>query len=463
MDEKLLATCSPEVENALRYLEAEIDSEGDYNIYNSAAFYALDQVGSKKAERFASEFKIVGQDPDYITLEYSDRLGFLAKLVDKYIPDAWSPEAGSHPNLNYYSERFKSIQMSKGDFSMSDYNPSGPIWMLAQEGNLSNPLRNAIENFVSRFPLDEQDYGYHFAFENAAIGVIGVSEIAPDLYSEELKEITDWIVRYVDHVLTEDSDVYYPVLGYFLMALTSSPAEYPETTAELVETLVSGQSEKGYWGRRPSDTERESNGNYRFSNLYLTGVVASALIYAGHGPKMPVIEVERMLEEKERDHTKSKPEFVSTIPSTRHKTRNTEILDYAEELISDCEEILRISTLRIDMLYEQIIDRVENNSLEVRVLTSTGTASGPRSSLKRAAMNELNKRTEGGVKEDDLIHTRMLISDDQALLVSSADLTREQLHEEFNAGTFTRDSEAIDSAIELFDTMWEEAEHRGQR
>lgn len=78
-------------------------------------------------------------------------------------------------------------------------------------------------------------------------------------------------------------------------------------------------------------------------------------------------------------------------------------------------------------------------------------------------MNDLVKRTDGNVREDRVVHSRMVISDTEDLLVSSADLTREQLVEEFNAGIYTRDEDSIDAAIESFETMWKEAEPRGVR
>ena len=41
--------------------------------------------------------------------------------------------------------------------------------------------------------------------------------------------------------------------------------------------------------------------------------------------------------------------------------------------------------------------------------------------------------TKGNVVQTDLIHSRIMIIDDSEALISSADLTREQLVDEFNA------------------------------
>jgi phosphatidylserine/phosphatidylglycerophosphate/cardiolipin synthase-like enzyme len=74
--------------------------------------------------------------------------------------------------------------------------------------------------------------------------------------------------------------------------------------------------------------------------------------------------------------------------------------------------------------------------------------------MAKAVMNELIRRTQDEVRGDNLVHSRMLISDDRELLISSADLTRDQLYDEFNAGIYTRDPEVISQAIEFFDEMW---------
>jgi hypothetical protein len=55
-------------------------------------------------------------------------------------------------------------------------------------------------------------------------------------------------------------------------------------------------------------------------------------------------------------------------------------------------------------------------------------------------------------------HTIRIISmiiDDQELIISSADLTRDGLYDEFNAGIYTNDEDTIKSSIEYFDNIWE--------
>jgi hypothetical protein len=51
----------------------------------------------------------------------------------------------------------------------------------------------------------------------------------------------------------------------------------------------------------------------------------------------------------------------------------------------------------------------------------------------------------------------MIIVDDKEALISSADLTRDQLIDEFNAGIWVRDKETVKRATEFFDNIWEES------
>jgi hypothetical protein len=70
-------------------------------------------------------------------------------------------------------------------------------------------------------------------------------------------------------------------------------------------------------------------------------------------------------------------------------------------------------------------------------------------------MDELAKRTGTGVRQNELLHARMVVSDEQRLLVSNADLTRDQLHDSFNAGIYTEHPKTVNSATEMFTSMWE--------
>jgi len=113
------------------------------------------------------------------------------------------------------------------------------------------------------------------------------------------------------------------------------------------------------------------------------------------------------------------------------------------------------------MLHEPIFDLAESGGIDIRMLTSAGKEDGSRNKMKRAVMQEMIRRTDGQVKEGDLVHSRMAIVDDEELLISTADMTRDQLHDEFNVGIYTRDNESVKQAIEYFNSVWNRSEYRG--
>jgi len=133
-------------------------------------------------------------------------------------------------------------------------------------------------------------------------------------------------------------------------------------------------------------------------------------------------------------------------------------------MIEGANDSILISTRGIDLLHDSLIDKtVIDDDIDIRILTNATSASGPRRKMKIAVMNELISRLQGNVREDELVHSRMVIVDEQEIVISSADLTRDQLYDEFNAGIYTQDQEEVEQAVEFFETMWEDADHREQR
>lgn len=57
---------------------------------------------------------------------------------------------------------------------------------------------------------------------------------------------------------------------------------------------------------------------------------------------------------------------------------------------------------------------------------------------------------------EPLLHARLYIIDNE-VLVSSADITPEQLEKEYNAGIWTRDEETVEDAIKFFENIWNES------
>ena len=130
-------------------------------------------------------------------------------------------------------------------------------------------------------------------------------------------------------------------------------------------------------------------------------------------------------------------------------------------MLNSAETEIKILSPFIDVMYEDIIDLAENNpNLSIKLITrppkhTEGT--GIRERIARTALKLLEIATEGKLRTNKILHARMIIVDDKEALISSADLTRDQLIDEFNAGVWVRDKETVKRATEFFDNIWEES------
>jgi len=84
-----------------------------------------------------------------------------------------------------------------------------------------------------------------------------------------------------------------------------------------------------------------------------------------------------------------------------------------------------------------------------------GEIEGERKRIAKSAINKFYDALKERIVHSQLIHSRMLIVDDKQLLVSSADLTTDQLYDEFNAGIWTSDKEAVEKATAFFENIFQ--------
>jgi phosphatidylserine/phosphatidylglycerophosphate/cardiolipin synthase-like enzyme len=182
-----------------------------------------------------------------------------------------------------------------------------------------------------------------------------------------------------------------------------------------------------------------------------------ALSTMGQGLMVSKDLVEYQIMQMNQTHLKAKPIFVQTSPIYHSSLHVKEINDKIVNMIQKAKNELRISSPFIDMYYEDIINKIqENPNPMVRLITRPkGEIKGLREKIANNVIDMLNTVTRGNVIQSRTVHSRMVIVDDNELLVSSADLTRDQLFDEFNAGIWTTDKEAIKRAVDFFDNIFQ--------
>ncbi|MCK5109470.1 MAG: hypothetical protein KAR25_07240, partial [Methanosarcinales archaeon] len=109
-----------------------------------------------------------------------------------------------------------------------------------------------------------------------------------------------------------------------------------------------------------------------------------------------------------------------------------------------------------------IVDLAKNNQdISIKLITRPSRdIQGTRGRIARNVLDLLKIATNGNLRTNEILHARMIIVDDKEALISSADLTRDQLIDEFNAGIWVRDEETVKRATEFFDNIWDESKKK---
>ena len=92
--------------------------------------------------------------------------------------------------------------------------------------------------------------------------------------------------------------------------------------------------------------------------------------------------------------------------------------------------------------------------LEIRFITRVETK-GQLSGIASRAVKRMKSIGIEHTADQELLHARMVVIDEQEVLVSSADLDVQQMDYEFNAGIWTNDPDVVAQAVRFYDNMLE--------
>jgi sugar-specific transcriptional regulator TrmB len=229
--------------------------------------------------------------------------------------------------------------------------------------------------------------------------------------------------------------------SYALWAVSRVNGVKDPSAQKALQWLVNRQKENGSWEDRAGYTAEA-----------LIGLLAM-----GEGPKVPLESVNYQLQRIMQTTKKQKPVFVHTSPQFYGSFQVKEIYDKVKEMLHSVEREIRIISPYIDMFYGEIINIAkEKPNLVIKIITRPkGEIEGERKRIAKSAINKFYDALKERIVHSQLIHSRMLIVDDKQLLVSSADLTTDQLYDEFNAGIWTSDKEAVEKATAFFENIFQ--------
>ena len=159
----------------------------------------------------------------------------------------------------------------------------------------------------------------------------------------------------------------------------------------------------------------------------------------------------------------SKPKFVQTYPSLGV----TEIKEKLHKMLNNASERIWICSRFITEFWTDIMNlKREKPNLDVKIITlpkaeAHNKYKGAGKKFVEPAFDALQRLLGKDFITEPLLYARLYIVDN-VVLVSSADITSEQLEKEFNAGIWTRDEGTVEDAIKFFENICNESGGKSQ-
>lgn len=145
--------------------------------------------------------------------------------------------------------------------------------------------------------------------------------------------------------------------------------------------------------------------------------------------------------EEWEEETNSVIDVVTTIPP-QDKSLNEQVI----KIIEESKSRLQIISPYIDMsLINELLNK-KNQGITIQLITRKENEFNNRA--KKDAFNYLRSNLKENHITNDSVHSRIIISDQTKILVSSADLTHDSLRAQFNAGIITTETPIVKKLIE---------------
>ena len=347
---------------------------------------------------------------------------------------------GDNPHFIAEVDNMIRQQTIEGHIFSNEFNHSGSLRVLVETKPDSEILFNAVSFWLKNWKWLSYDA------KTLAVGILALTELGFEKYLKEIREETEYLKKF------QNEDGYW---GRFLNS-SFSKKESIENTSYAVWAIsrVNGvkdpAAQKGLKWLAEKQKEDGSWDGY-------TATALLALLAMGEGPKVPIELVEYHFMKQKQSIKKQKPIFVHTSPLYKGTLHVKEIYNKVSQMLHKAKKTIRIISPFIDMFYEELINlKQEKPDLVIKIITRPKKEiGGMRERIAKNVIDLLNIATKGYVVQSELAHSRMIVIDEEEVLVSSADLTRDQLFDEFNAGIWTSDQETVKKAVEFFENLFQ--------
>lgn len=410
-------TCSPNVKNGLLWLVQYLSKKDNWTCRDVLMVYAIFVIDPN--HEIVSQFKEASENPDF----WDENMFFDDTGLMYYLHQIGLSEHDDFEDL---------VGVIEETQTMTGYLPGGHASTLRGLVEI-NSCPETLDRALSYFLKDWE------RSDDLCEGMLALQELGFDEHFSAIEKIATFLANsQQDTGKLQFSSGSFSNTCYGILALSRMPAftEQCEKAGNYIRKL---QESDGSWGK-------ENN----------TALAILALNALGEGVKISKASIDWSNTLNEQRHQTSLPVFLHTSPLFEKAIHVKQIHDKILEMLGGATQTIRISSLYVDMLYENIIDVIQENDVEVRMIVRPRKdIQGIREKIAKSVLDILSISTRGKVRTNPVIHARMLIIDDKEVLISTSDLTRDQLFDEYNAGIWTRNPTIVESAIKFFDNVWE--------
>lgn len=398
------------------------------------AYYVLNKLGLVSLDEIIPEFNTpeLWEDESHfeLTRDNPHTLWYLSKL-------------GLNEN-EYFKNTLEDlirIQSIEGFFDVNEFRHTGPLRVLSIARSESKHLDNAIKYWLENGGADSP--------KTLAVGILSLSEINYEMFEKEINEQINfleakqnengsWNFSFSDN---SASGLSLTETAYSVYAIAQCCGPEINTVKKGVNWLKNNQKANGSWDEC----------------IRYTAECLIALLTAGEGPKISKESADFEFEKYQQALKNQRPCFVHTSPLYQGHLHVKKIHECIGQMLARAEKEIRIASPFIDMFYEELINLKQNSpELSIKIITRPKREiEGVRGKIAQNVVDLLGIATKDNVLQSPILHSRIVIIDDSEVLVSSCDLTRDQLFDEFNAGIWTSEKEAVKEAIKYFENLFE--------
>jgi hypothetical protein len=347
-----------------------------------------------------------------------------------------------------YWAQTKSSQRLNGYFQQGDYpNVLLPLARIEPGGEQT---RLALNYYIENWHEIASDSCRSSA---TATALMALHYYDPITYKNLIGEMTEYVMAHIQEMSLKDEDpeAFFRIC-YLVRVICQVHGLQSTMVAKRVEDIKRLQMSNGAW---PNFVGKDSQRSTPEPGINATAAALLALISAGEGPKVSLEDVKRKDRLRARELETKKAHLVVTSPLDA----STEIREVARKLVAEADDRLWICSRFITEFYPDIIQLHRDKNIDIRIVTiplpeAKRVYKGHGKKFVEPAYYTLQRNLESGFKTTSILHARCIISDD-TLLVSSADLTKEQLEHELNLGIWTQDPKAVEDAVTIFEAWWD--------